>query len=57
MEKIEKQNSININVFRYENKSIFPIRISGENYDDHIELLLIEGKINNTMSISKILID
>ena len=44
--RIEKQNKININLFGYdtEKKSVYPIRISEENYDDHIELLYIEGK-------------
>ena len=40
---IEKQNQINISVFGYD-KSVFPIRISRENYDDHLELLYIEGE-------------
>ena len=39
--KIEKQNEININVFGYENKQSYPIYISKENYEKHIELLLI----------------
>ena len=39
--QIEKQNNININVFGY-NESVFPIRISQENYDDHLDLLYIE---------------
>ena len=39
--KIEKQNEININVFSYENKQPFPIYISKEKYENHIELLLI----------------
>ena len=34
-------NNININVFGY-NGSVFPIRISKENYDDHLDLLCIE---------------
>ena len=44
--RIERQNKININLFGYntEKKSVYPIRISEENYDDHIELLYIEGK-------------
>ena len=44
--RIEKQNKININLFGYDTvkKSVYPIRISEENYDDHIELLYIEGK-------------
>ena len=39
--KIEKQNEININVFGYEDKQKYPIYVSKEKYDDHIELLLI----------------
>ena len=43
--KIEKQNSININVFGYEEKQPFPIYISKEKFTDHVELLLItEGE-------------
>ena len=46
--KIEKQNSINISIFGYENEKIYPIRISEEKYDDHMELLYItEGKEKN----------
>ena len=39
--KIEKQNSININVFGYEEKQPYPIYISKEKFTDHMELLLI----------------
>ena len=39
--KIEKQNNIRINVFGYENKQPYPIYISKEKFEDHIELLLI----------------
>ena len=39
--KIEKQNKININVFGYEEKQPYPIYISKEKYEDHMELLLI----------------
>ena len=39
--KIEKQNKININVFGYEDKQPYPIHISKEQYEDHMELLLI----------------
>ena len=39
--KIEKQNEININVFGYENKQPYPIYISKEKYEKHLELLLI----------------
>ena len=43
--KIEKMNSININVFCYEEKQIYPIYIAKEKFEDHMELLLItEGK-------------
>ena len=43
--KIEKQNSININVFGYEERQPFPIYISKEKFTDHMELLLItEGE-------------
>ena len=39
--KIEKKNEININVFGYENKQPYPIYISKEKYEKHMELLLI----------------
>ena len=39
--KIEKQNNICINLFGYEKKQKFPIYISKEKYQDHMELLLI----------------
>ena len=43
--KIEKQNNICINLFGYEEKQKFPIYISEEKYQDHMELLLItEGE-------------
>ena len=43
--KIEKMNSINVNVFGYEEGEIFPLYISKEKFEDHMELLLItEGK-------------
>ena len=45
--KIEKQNSININVFGYENKQPYPIYISKEKNEDHMELLLITENKNN----------
>ena len=44
--KIEKQNSININVFGYENKQPYPIYVSKEKYEDHMELLLITEEEN-----------
>ena len=39
--KIEKQNRININVFSYEEKQPYPIYVSKEKYEDHMELLLV----------------
>ena len=39
--KIEKQNEININVFGYEERQPYPVYISKEKYEDHMELLLI----------------
>ena len=39
--KIEKQNEVNINVFGYEEKQPYPIYVSKEKYEDHMELLLI----------------
>ena len=44
--KIEKQNEIRINVFGYENKQPYPIYVSKEKFDDHIELLLITENDN-----------
>ena len=44
--KIEKQNSININVFGYENKEPYPIYVSKEKYEDHMELLLVTDNEN-----------
>ena len=37
--KIEKQNSINISVFGYEDRQPYPIYVSKEKYEDHMELL------------------
>ena len=39
--KVEKQNSITINVFGYENGQPFPIHISKEAFEDQMNLLLI----------------
>ena len=39
--KIEKQNSIKINVFGYEEKQSYPIHISKETFEDKMNLLLI----------------
>ena len=39
--KVEKQNSIRINVFGYENGQPFPFHISKETFEDQMNLLLI----------------
>ena len=39
--KVEKQNSIRINVFGYEKGQPFPIHISKEKFEDQMNLLLI----------------
>ena len=39
--KVEKQNSIRINVFGYENGQPFPIHFSKETFEDQMSLLLI----------------
>ena len=44
--KIEKQNSINISVFGYEDEQPYPIYVSKEKYEDHMELLLITENEN-----------
>ena len=44
--KIENQNEININVFGYENKQPYPIHVSKEKYEKHMELLLITENEN-----------
>ena len=50
--KIEKQNEININVFRYEDKQPYPIYVSKEKYEDHMDLLLITENKNKHISTS-----
>ena len=45
--KIEKQNNICINLFGYEEKQKFPIYISQEKFQDHLELLLINKDKKN----------
>ena len=51
--KIEKQNEININVFGYENKKPYPIYISKEKYEDHMELLLTTENKNKHYTLIK----
>ena len=53
--KIEKNNSIRINVFGYEEKQPYPIYISDEKYENNMELLLITKDEKNIMCLSKIL--
>ena len=43
MDRIEKQNKININVFGY-NEDVFPIRNSEEAHQDTLNVLLLEGE-------------
>ena len=45
--KIEKQNQINISVFGYESKRLFPLRVSDQKYSDHLELLYIQKESNS----------
>ena len=51
--KIEKQNEIRINVFGYENKQPYPIYVSKEKFEDHIELLLITENNNKHYVLMK----
>ena len=39
--KIEKKNSICINVFGYENGLVYPVYVSDKNLEDCMDLLLI----------------
>ena len=46
--KFERQNSISINIFGYEEKNIFPRYLSPEKYEKHIDLLLFSrGSVNH----------
>ena len=42
--KIEKQNNININLFGYEEKKVYPIYISKAENSNHVEMLYTEGQ-------------
>ena len=46
IDKIEKQNIININVFGYEEKQKYPIYVSKEKYEDCMNFLLITENEN-----------
>ena len=51
--KIEEQNSININVFGYENKQFYPIYVSKQNNKDILNLLLITKDENKRYVLIK----
>ena len=51
--KIETQNSININVFGYEKKQPYPIYVSKEKFDDVLNLLLISENENKHYCLIK----
>ena len=42
--KIEQKNNICINVFSYENDLTYPVHISKQNFEDHMDLLLIKDE-------------
>ena len=41
--KISIMNKININVFSYENKNVYPVYLSDQSFDDCLDLLLINN--------------
>ena len=45
--KIEHQNKINVSLYGYQSKIVFPIRLSNEKYQDHLELLYIQKGENS----------
>ena len=51
--KIETQNSININVFGYEKKQPYPFYVSKEKFDDVLNLLLISENENKHYCLIK----
>ena len=51
-DKISVMNGININVFCYENKVVFPVYLSDQSFNDTLDLLLIsDGFINHYVYI------
>ena len=52
MDKIERQNKININVFGFKRET-YTIRVSKEKYSDHLELLLIIEGGEDAITLSK----
>ena len=55
--KIEVMNKININVFSYENKVVYPVYLSNHCFNDWLDLLLIPMNLLATMCTLKILTD
>lgn len=51
--KIEKQNNININVFGYDDKQRYPRYVSKERNEDHMNLLLITEEKNSHYLLRK----
>ena len=48
IDKIEAQNNMSINVFGYDTKDkVYPLRISGDTKDQHVNLLLIKEVLPN----------
>ena len=45
--KIEILNGINVNVFCYENKVVYPVHLSNQKFDDSMDLLLILNKLDS----------
>ena len=45
--KIEVLNGININVFCYENKVVYPVYLSNRSFNDYLDLLLISNDFSN----------
>ena len=39
---VEAKNQININVFVYENKQVYPVHLSENRFEVHMELLLLK---------------
>ena len=50
--KIEKQNQINVNVFGYENKKLFPIYLTKTSFEKEMDLLLISGENSHYVLIT-----
>ena len=45
--KIESKNNFCINVFCYENNLVYPVYVSDEKFEDHMDLLLISDNIKS----------